>query len=112
MGRYGTHRSGPIWAESGTRNPYEALISALLKLASRDAQARPRRSAQHEDQSTPTRQDIADAQSFLLDTQRLAAWVELLDADVDRVQPALLQAAGLSLQKGQEHYGERAASPR
>ena len=37
-----------------------------------------------------------EAQEFLLDLNRLAPWVELTGADVDKMQGVLLQAAGLT----------------
>jgi hypothetical protein len=37
-----------------------------------------------------------EAQAFLLDLNRLAPWVELTGADVDKMQGGLLQAAGLT----------------
>jgi len=37
-----------------------------------------------------------EAQAFLWDVNRLAPWVELTGADVDKMQGVLLQAAGLT----------------
>jgi hypothetical protein len=37
-----------------------------------------------------------EAQAFLLDAHRLAPWVELTGADVDKIQEMLLRAAGLT----------------
>jgi hypothetical protein len=37
-----------------------------------------------------------DAQEFLLDLNRLAPWIELTGADVEKMQGVLLRAAGLA----------------
>jgi len=37
-----------------------------------------------------------EAQAFLWDVNRLATWIELTGADVDKIQGALLHAAGLA----------------
>jgi hypothetical protein len=73
-------------ATSPPLNPYEDLIVALLRQAVHDA----RRGRGDERPA---------AQAFLQDREQLTVWVELLGADVETIQPLLLQAAGLRVAK-------------
>jgi hypothetical protein len=96
------HDSSPQYPlQDGTRNPqertldpYMSLVGAFLRQVVLDAQ-RPRKAPGQE--SEDDRGTIRhEAQAFLLDLDRLAPWVELTGADVDKMQAVLLRAAGLT----------------
>jgi hypothetical protein len=69
------------WAR--TLDPYVCLVGAVLWQVVLDA-------------SSETESVQQEAQTFLLDPHRLAPWVELTGADVDKIQGMLLRAAGLA----------------
>jgi len=69
------------WAPS--RDPYVCFVGAFLWQAVIDA-------------SSETESVQREAQAFLLDPHRLAPWIELTGADVDKMQGVLLRAAGLA----------------
>ena len=70
-----------LWARS--LDPYVCFVGAFLRQVVTDAGSETE-SVQHE------------AQAFLLDRNRLAPWIELTGADVDKMQGVLLRAAGLA----------------
>jgi hypothetical protein len=70
-----------LWARS--LDPYVCFIGAFLRQVVTDA-------------SSETESVQRDAQAFLLDVHRLAPWIELTGADMDKMQGALLRAAGLA----------------
>lgn len=75
---------------------YRALVAAVLQQAVLDARevhpsVRPTRDAGCTN---------ADARDFLCDVRRVAFFVTLIGADPERVQPALLKAAGLAAEAG------------
>ena len=72
---------------------YVALIGAILRQALVDTRLRIRHGKQGH--THPTRADQEDALALLLSRERLTFFCELMGAEVTRVQPALLQAAGL-----------------
>jgi hypothetical protein len=72
---------------------YIALIGAILQRALADTCLSIRHGTQGH--THPTREDQEDARALLLSRERLAFFCELMGAEVSRVQPALLQAAGL-----------------
>jgi hypothetical protein len=69
------------WARA--LDPYVCFVGAFLWQVVIDAGSETE-SVQHE------------AQAFLLDLNRLAPWIELTGADVDKIQGMLLRAAGLA----------------
>ena len=71
-------------------DPYVAFVGAFLRQVVTDA------SGHNEDTSGWTEGVQREAQAFLLDQNRLAPWVELTGADVDKMQGVLLRAAGLA----------------
>jgi hypothetical protein len=70
-----------LWARS--LDPYVRFVGAFLWQAVTDA-------------SSETESVQREAQAFLLDRNRLAPWVELTGADVDKLQGVLLRTAGLA----------------
>lgn len=102
-----SHRTAP-----SATNPYLELAAAVVHQAIRDAQSRPRNHARHEPAIWPTPSQIRDAQAFLRTPEWLAAWVELLGADMDVIQPRLLQAAGMPLPSKERDSDERTLAPR
>ena len=72
---------------------YVALIGAILRQALADTRLSIRHGTQG--QTHPTHADHADALALLLSRERLTFFCELMGAEVSRVQPALLKAAGL-----------------
>ena len=70
-----------LWEHS--LDPYVCFVGAFLRQVVTDAGSETE-SVQHE------------AQAFLLDPNRLAPWIELTGADVDKIQGMLLRAAGLA----------------
>jgi len=88
MARHGrppqhTAREAPCapWARS--LDPYVCFVGAFLWQVVLDA-------------GSETESVQREAQAFLLDPHRLAPWVELTGADVDKIQGMLLRAAGLA----------------
>jgi len=78
-------------------DPYVSFVGAFLRQVVTDAR-RPTQvlSDWTEDTGRGTQGAQRDAQAFLLDRNRLASWIELTGADVDKMQGVLLQAAGLA----------------
>ena len=77
-------------------DPYVSFVGAFLHQVVTDARHPLKAPGDWSDDSgrgTPNVQ--RDAQAFLLDRTRLAFWVELTGADVDRMHQVLLHAAGL-----------------
>ena len=72
---------------------YVALIGAILRQALVDTRLSIRHGKQG--QTHPTHEDHEDALALLLSRERLTFFCELVGAEVTRVQPALLKAAGL-----------------
>jgi hypothetical protein len=70
-----------VWARS--LDPYVCFVGAFLRQVVTDT-------------SSETESVQREAQAFLLDRNRLAPWVELTGADVDKIQGMLLRAAGLA----------------
>ena len=82
---------------------YVALIGAILRQALADTRLSIRHGQQG--QTHPTHADHADALALLLSRERLTFFCELMGAEVSRVQPALLKAAGLHA-SAPRHAGE------
>ena len=78
-------------------DPYVSFVGAFLRQVVTDAK-RPIKDPSDwtEDTGRGMQGVQRDAQAFLLDRNRLALWIELTGADVDKMQGALLQAAGLA----------------
>jgi hypothetical protein len=78
-------------------DPYVSFVGAFLRQVVTDAH-RPIKEPSDwtEDTGRGTQGVQYDAQAFLLDRNRLAPWIELTGADVDKMQGVLLQAAGLA----------------
>ena len=72
---------------------YVALIGAILRQALADTRLSIRHGKQG--QTHPTHGDREDARALLLSRERLTFFCELMGAEVSRVQPTLLKAAGL-----------------
>ena len=72
---------GTLWAR--TLDPYVCFVGAFLRQVVTDA-----------DSETASVQ--REAQAFLWDVNRLASWIALTGADVDKMQGVLLRAAGLA----------------
>ena len=72
---------------------YVALSGAILQRALADSRLRIRHGTQGH--THPTRADQEEARALLLSRERLTFFCELMGAEVSRVQPALLTAAGL-----------------
>ena len=84
-----------IWEPA--HGPYLCFVAAFLRQAVTDARRTPQSTGswtENTDGGTAGRQ--REARAFLLDLNRLAPWVELTGADVDKMQGVLLQAAGLT----------------
>jgi len=78
-------------------DPYLCFVAAFLRQVVTDARSTHKGTGhwtEHNDGWTASRQ--REAQEFLLDLHRLARWVELTGADVDKLQGVLLRAAGLA----------------
>jgi hypothetical protein len=69
------------WARA--LDPYVCFVGAFLWQVVLDA-------------GSETESVQREAQAFLLDPHRLAPWIELTGADVDKIQGMLLHAAGLA----------------
>lgn len=76
--------------------PEIVLIGAILRQAVQDARSADLRGANDKGQQLPTARDQHEARTLLGDRERLKLLVELVGADVDKVQPRLLRAAGLT----------------
>ena len=72
---------------------YVALIGAILRQALADTRLSIRHGTQGH--THPTREDQEDALALLLSRERLTFFCARMGAEVSRVQPALLKAAGL-----------------
>ena len=70
-----------LWARS--LDPYVCFVGAFLRQVVTDA-------------GSETASVQREAQAFLWDVNRLVSWIELTGADVDKMQGALLRAAGLA----------------
>ena len=78
-------------------DPYVSFVGAFLRQAVTDAQRPIKDPIDWTEDSGRGLQGVQrDAQAFLLDRNRLASWIELTGADVDKMQGVLLQAAGLA----------------
>jgi hypothetical protein len=73
-----------LWARS--LDPYVCFIGAFLRQVVADARS-------------DIEQVQRDAEAFLLDSRRLAPWIELTGADIEKMQGALLRAAGLARER-------------
>ena len=92
-----TPREDPDDPGERTLDPYLCFVAAFLRQVVTDARSANKGTGhwtEHSDGWTASRQ--REAQAFLLDVNRLAAWVELTGADVVKMQGVLLQAAGLA----------------
>jgi hypothetical protein len=78
-------------------DPYVAFVGAFLRHVVTDALSTPKGTGDWtEDTGSWTEGRRREAQAFLLDPHRLAPWIELTGADVDKMQGMLLRAAGLA----------------
>jgi hypothetical protein len=78
-------------------DPYAAFVGAFLRQVVTDALSTPKGTGDWtEDTGGWTESRRREAQAFLLDPNRLAPWIELTGADVDKMQGVLLRAAGLA----------------
>jgi hypothetical protein len=92
-----TPREDPGDPGERTLDPYLCFVAAFLWQVVADARRTPKGTShwtENTDGWTEGRQ--REAQAFLLDLNRLAYWVELTGADVERMQGVLLRAAGLA----------------
>ena len=91
---------------------YVALIGAILQRALADSRLRIRHGTQGH--THPTYEDHEDARALLLSRERLTFFCELMGAEVSRIQPALLTAAGLPSPRplGEAHGAARRLRPR
>src|SRR4030095_14244111 len=81
---------GDTWERA--HGPYLCFVAAFLRQAVTDARRTPKGTGswtENTDGGPAGRQ--REAQEFLLDLNRLAPWVELTGADVDKMQGVLLQ---------------------
>src|SRR6266436_276903 len=77
-------------------DPYVFFVGAFLRQVVTDALSTPKGTGDWtEDPGGWTEGRRREAQAFLLDPNRLAPWIELTGADVDKMQGVLLRAAGL-----------------
>ena len=92
-----TPREDPGDPGERTLDPYVAFVAAFLRQVVTDALVTHKGSG-HWTENTGgwTAGCQREAQAFLLDLHRLAPWVELTGADVDKMQGVLLRAAGLA----------------
>jgi hypothetical protein len=95
--------------EACVLDPYRSFVAAFLRQVVADARRTPRGSGHWtENMDGWTVGCQREAQAFLLDQTRLAAWVELTGADVDKLQERLLRAAGLLKAADRSHdQGDR-----
>ena len=90
-------REEPCDAEERTLDPYVSFVGVFLRQVITDALSTPKGSDDWtENNGSGAKHAQREAQEFLLDLNRLAPWVELTGADVDKMQGVLLQAAGLT----------------
>ena len=78
-------------------DPYLCFVAAFLRQVVTDALSTNQGTGhwtENHNGWTASRQ--REAQAFLLDPNRLAPWIELTGADVDKMQGRLLRAAGLT----------------
>ena len=80
-----------------TLDPYVSFVGVFLRQVVTDALSTPKGTGDWtEDTGGWTEGRRREAQAFLLDPNRLAPWIELTGADVDKMQGVLLRAAGLT----------------
>ena len=80
-----------------TRSFSLGLVGVFLRQVVTDALSTPKGTGDWtEDTGGWTEDRRREAQAFLLDPHRLAPWIELTGADVDKMQHVLLHAAGLT----------------
>ena len=80
-----------------TLDPYVSFVGVFLRQVVTDALSTPKGTGDWtEDTGGGTEDRRREAQAFLLDPHRLAPWIELTGADVDKMQGVLLRAAGLT----------------
>ncbi len=90
-------REEPCDAEERTLDPYVSFVGVFLWQVITDALSTPKGSDDWtENNGSGAKHAQHEAQEFLLDLTRLAPWVELTGADVDKMQGMLLHAAGLT----------------
>jgi hypothetical protein len=88
---------GPQRPQERTLDPYVSFVGAFLRQVVTDALSTPKGTGDWtEDTGDRTEDRRREAQAFLLDPNRLAPWIELTGADVDKMQGVLLRAAGLA----------------
>src|SRR2546429_9234903 len=86
---------GDTWERA--LDPYMCFVAAFLRQVVTDALSTNKGTGHWTENTggwTAGRQ--REAQEFLLDLNRLAHWVELTGADVEKMQGVLLRAAGLA----------------
>src|SRR5213594_1091054 len=79
-----------------TLDPYVCFVAAFLRQVVTDALSTPKGTGDWTENTDGWTGRQCEAQAFLLDPNRLAPWVELTGADVDKMQGVLLRAAGLT----------------
>jgi len=80
-----------------TLDPYVSFVGVFLRQVVADALSTPKGTGDWtENTGGWTEGRRREAQAFLLDPHRLAPWIELTGADVDKMQGVLLRAAGLT----------------
>ncbi len=80
-----------------TLDPYVSFVGVFLRQVVTDALSTPKGTGDWtEDTGGWTEDRRREAQAFLWDPNRLAPWIELTGADVDKMQGVLLRAAGLT----------------
>src|SRR5439155_16297385 len=90
-------REEPCDAEERALDPYVSFVGVFLRQVITDALSTPKGSDDWTDNNgSGAKHAQREAQAFLLDLNRLAPWVELTGADVDKMQHVLLHAAGLT----------------
>jgi hypothetical protein len=90
-------REEPCDAEERSLNPYVSFVGVFLRQVITDALGTQKSSDDWtENNGSGAKHAQREAQEFLLDLNRLAPWVELTGADVDKMQSVLLHAAGLT----------------
>jgi hypothetical protein len=90
-------REEPCDAEERPLDPYVSFVGVFLRQVITDARSTPQGSDDWTDNNgSGAKHAQREAQAFLLDLNRLAPWVELTGADVDKMQNVLLHAAGLT----------------
>ena len=80
-----------------TLDPYVSFVGVFLRHVVTDALSTPKGTSDWTEATGDRTEDRRrEAQEFLLDPNRLAPWIELTGADVDKMQGVLLRAAGLA----------------